>query len=287
MVIHKGQQMLSFVQCPIFRSKLPKQRMDNLKHIHTVKAAEKPFIALIVCCGMKHTVIHQAVIIPMQHLPNQEELLLQPTCKTPKPAHKSLIQAIRHIQAQSVNIKFLHPRLHTVQKIIYHIFIVKVEFHQIIISLPPFIPEAIIIMRIAVKSDSLKPAYIGRWLSVAKHILKWPKPPSHMVKHTIQHHSDSIFMESITDLFEIFIGSQPCVHFPVIPCIISMGVRFKKGWKINRVNPQFLDMRNPLQYFQYTMLWDTVILKWCPAESQWINLIKNAFICPHTIFLLF
>ena len=56
------------------------------KQIHTVKAAVQSLIAFVVSGGMEHIVIHQAVIIPMKHFSQEEEILLPLTgfiSKTP------------------------------------------------------------------------------------------------------------------------------------------------------------------------------------------------------------
>ena len=60
--------------------------MIDFKQIHTVKAAVQSLIAFVVSGGMKHIVIHQAVIIPMKHISQEEEILLPLTgfiSKTP------------------------------------------------------------------------------------------------------------------------------------------------------------------------------------------------------------
>ena len=68
MVIHERQKMLTFVQCPILRSELSEQRMIDLKHVHTVEAGMQALVALIICYGMQHFIIHDLIVITVQCL---------------------------------------------------------------------------------------------------------------------------------------------------------------------------------------------------------------------------
>ena len=59
-----------------FRAELAQQRMDNFKHIHTVEAGIQSLIAFIVGGRMQHGIIHQPVVIPMQHFSDEKEIRL-------------------------------------------------------------------------------------------------------------------------------------------------------------------------------------------------------------------
>ena len=54
-------------------------------------------------------------------------------------------QAVRNIKSDSINIKFINPATHRLNKIINHIRIIQIELHKIVISFPALIPEAVII----------------------------------------------------------------------------------------------------------------------------------------------
>ena len=68
--------MLAAVQRPVFRAELAQQRVDNFKHIHTVEAGIQSLIAFIVGGRMQHGIIHQPVVIPMQHFSDEKEIRL-------------------------------------------------------------------------------------------------------------------------------------------------------------------------------------------------------------------
>ena len=287
MIIHKRQQMLSPVQSPVFRSKLAQQGMNDLKQVHAVKAAVQALITLIIGGGVKHAVIHQSVIIAMEHLTHQEEVLFQPAGKAAESAQEAFLKAIRHIQAQPVNVKLVHPVFHALQKIVHYFFIIKVQFHQIIIAFPAFIPKPVIIAGIALKRYLVEPIHIAGILTVAEYVLKRPKSSADMIEHTVQHYTDTVFMQSITHLLKILIGSQTHIHFAVVSGIIAVGIRLKQRRKIYRIDTHFFHMRYPVQHLQDSMLQYAVIFKGRSAEPQWVNLIKHTFICPHFVCLLF
>ena len=108
-----------------------------------------------------------------------------------------------------------------------------------------------------------------------------------MIKHSIQHNSDAIFMKHTANPCKIFVCSKPHIHLSIVPGIIPMGIRFKNRSEINRIHSQILHMGNPFLHLLYPVLRFPVIFKGCPAKAQWINLIKYTFICPHILFLSF
>ena len=119
--------------------------MNDLKHIHAVKAGVQSLITFIIGSRMQHGIIHQSVIISMQHLPKQEEILFLAVGKAAQPSDKVLIQAICHIQPKSVNIKGIDPVLHCVQDMLHYFIILQVQLHKIIIAFPALIPKSVII----------------------------------------------------------------------------------------------------------------------------------------------
>ena len=51
-----------------------------------------------------------------------------------------MVEAVCHVEAQSVDIKFLHPTLDAGENVIDDVFIMKVQLYEIIVALPAFIP---------------------------------------------------------------------------------------------------------------------------------------------------
>ncbi len=161
-----------------------------------------------------------------------------------------MIQAIRHIQPKPVDIKLVDPGSHAVENMPDHFFISKVQLHQIIVALPAFIPEAVVIIGIS-SQINMEPIQVRGMLPVFQHVLKLGKSSPYMIENTVQHDTDSIFMQLFAYLFKILIRPKSAVYLPVIPRIIPMSIRFKHRRKINCVYPQLLHMGDPIQYFQY------------------------------------
>ena len=273
--------MLSLIKRPVLRSELPKQRMHDLEQIHAVEAAEKPFIALIVGGRMEHAVVHETIIVSVQHLSQQKELRLQALCITAQPPQEAFVQTVRHIQPQPVDVKLLHPAFHALQKIVHHLLIAQVQLHQIIVPLPALIPKAVIVVGIPVEVNPMEPIDIGGSSPVSQHIHKRPEPSAHMIEYTVQHHLDALLVQSIAHLLKVLVGSQTHIHLPVVSGIVAMGVRLKQRRKIHRVHSKLLHMRYPVQHLQDTVLQHPVIFKRRTAEPQRIDLVEHAFKCPH------
>ena len=149
--------MLAAVEAPVFRSELPEQGMVDLKHIHTVKAGEQPLVALIVCGGVQHLIVHHLVVIAVKHLSQQIELRFQTVRKRPEPSHKIVIQTVRHIQTKTVDVKFLHPAFHAVQNVVDHIPVAQVQLHKIVIAFPTLVPQTVVVVGVPPQID-VKPA---------------------------------------------------------------------------------------------------------------------------------
>ena len=149
--------MLAPVETPVFRSKLPQQGMVDLKHIHAVKAGEQPLIALIVRGGVQHLVVHHLVVIAVKHLTQQIELRFQTVRERPEPSHEIVVQTVRHVQTETVDVKLFHPAFHTVQNVADHIPMAQIELHQIVIAFPSLVPETVVVVGISAEIN-VKPA---------------------------------------------------------------------------------------------------------------------------------
>ena len=88
-------------------------------------------------------------------------------------------------------------------------------------------------------------------------------------------------MQCIADFLKILIGSQPYIDLPIIPGIVTMGIRFKYRREINGIHSQLLHMGDPLLHTFDLMSLYSVIFKRNSTESHRIDLIKNTFISPH------
>ena len=109
-----------------------------------------------------------------------------------------------------------------------YFFISEIKFYKIIIAFPAFIPQAVIVVGISVKIN-IKPVFITGFMSVFKDILKSRKSTSYMVKYSVKYYTDSVVGKFFSQIFKVFVGSEPYVYFFVIPCIIAVCIGFKYG----------------------------------------------------------
>ena len=136
-------------------------------------------------------------------------------------AHKVVIQAVRHIQTESVNVKFFNPSAHAVQQIIGYGRILKVQLHQLIMSFPAFVPEAIVVAAVAVKAD-VKPVFIWRIPFLFLHIAECPESSSYMIEYAVQHDADTMLMKCAADICKIFIRAKTTVNRTEISGVVAM-----------------------------------------------------------------
>ena len=167
------------------------------------------------------------------------------------------------------------------------LLISEIEFYQIIVSFPALIPQAVVIIGIAVKAD-MEPVFIGRVLPVFDHILKLQKAAADMIEYTVKNDTDPVLVELFADVTEILVRPQADIDLLIISGVISMCVGFKQRAEIDCVNPQLLHMRNPFgnlpDSVQFHLFFRIALVgKRSSAESQCIDLIKNAVFSPHSI----
>ena len=73
----------------------------------------------------------------------------------------------------------------------------------------------------------MKPVKIRGILPVADHILELVEASAHMIKYSVKHYTDPIFMKLFTYLLKILIGSQSDIKLLIISGVIAMCVGFK------------------------------------------------------------
>ena len=257
--------------------------MCDFKIIMIVVTGIQPLVQLIIRYTVEksRSILNISGVIAMNHLTHQPEILFPLSGTAAQFFHKSKIQTIRTVQTNTVNIKIPNPTVDTFQQILFHFRILKIQIHQFKTISPGFIRKSIIIPGISPKPDSLIPVHIPRLLPVLLNILKSEKFPSGMVKHTIHHDSDALFMRLLYKTSKVLFISQASVNHPIISRIISMGRGFKKGTYINSAAPQTPDMGKPFfqlrQPMRYLCL---LILSGRSQHTNRIDMIKYRFFKP-------
>ena len=236
---------------------------------------------------MEHLVIDDQVIVSEEDFADQGKSRLDLIAETAEPAHEIMIKGISDVQTQSVNPELLDPHLHAVQQIVNNGRILKIEFDKFKMSLPAFVPETVVVSAVPVEVDD-KPVFVWGIPFFLLDIFESPETSSYMVEHAVQHDLYIMVMQSLTDLFEILVRSQPTVDFFKIPCVISVIVRFEDRVQDDGTDPQLLKIFRPFTDLENAVSRDAVVVYRRAAESDRIYLIKSFVVSPHdsSTFLL-
>ena len=133
--------------------------MNDLKHIHAVKAGEKSFVAGIVSAAVKHSVINKLSIVTVEKFSEKEELRLDAVCQIAEAVYEVSVETVSHIQSQTIYIKVINPVTDLIEDVFHYIVVAKVEFYKVEVAFPALIPEAVIIVGVTVKGK-MKPVLI-------------------------------------------------------------------------------------------------------------------------------
>ena len=156
----------------------------------------------------------------------------------------------------------------------------EVEFDQFVVSLPALVPEAVVVIGVAIKVH-VEPVLIGAIPFFFLQVPESPEPAAHMVEYPIQHNTKPCVVERLAYLCEIAVGTQAGVQMEVIPGIIAVAVAVKHRIEQNGVCSNGLDMVYPVQQAQNTGGCNPVVLHRGAAQAQRIDLIDDCFVKPH------
>ena len=105
-------------------------------------------------------------------------------------AQKAQVQAVGHVEAQAVDVVVPHPVAHSVEQIIFHVRMLQIQLDQLVAALPSLVPEAVVVVGVAVKAD-VEPILVGAVPLFLLHVLERPKAAAHVVEHAVQQHADA------------------------------------------------------------------------------------------------
>ena len=262
------------VHGPGLGSKLAGQRVADFKEIHGVEAGPQPLVTLVVGHRVAHVRGHPLLVVPVEGLTHEGEVRLQGGGKLPQAAQVVLGQAVGHVQAQSVNVKLVHPAADGLKLVLHHRRVVQVQLHQLPVALPVGVPEAVVVVGVAVEVDA-EPVLIGAVPPLFLHVPEGPEPTAHVVEHPVQHHPDTGLMEGVTHLGEVLVGAQAAVQLEIIPGIIAVAVAFKQRVEEYGVRPQLFDVLHPVQQAQNSALPHTVVVLRRATQPQRVDLIDD------------
>ena len=209
MVIHEVHQMFAPIDTQLFRSVLAVQRVRDLKQVHAVETGEDSFITLIICTAVEHLVVDDQIVVSKEDLSDQSEPGFDLIAEPAQTSHKIVVQGVGNIQAESVDPELLDPHFYALQEIIHYSGILEVQFYKFIMSLPAFVPEAVIIAAVAVTL-------------LLQDVLECPETSSDMIEHSIQHDLYIVIVKRLADFPEVFVRAQTAVNLFEISCVVSV-----------------------------------------------------------------
>ena len=162
---------------------------------------------------------------------------------------------------------------------LYHLRIVQVQFYQVIVAFPTLIPQVVPIGIVAAKVYK-KPVFITGLLSLFQHVLKCPKAATDVIKHTVKHHTNTCFVKCCAHVGKVPVRSQAHIDFLIIARVVAMPIRLKYGREVHGIAAKPRQMGYPVNDLENSMFKHTVILAWCTAKPNGINLVENALVCP-------
>ena len=257
-------------------------------HVAGVEAGIQPLVALIVGHAVAGVVVHPAVVVAVQGLAHQHKIGLQAVGQAAQLGQKAKVQAVGHVQAQAVDVIVPHPVAHGVEQVIFHVRMLQIQLDQFIAALPRLVPEAVVVVGVAVKAD-VEPVLVGAVPALFLHIAERPKAAPHVVEHAVQQHADARRMQGGADLLQVVVGAQAAIDLVVIAGVVAVGVALEQGIEQHAGRAQFFDVVHPVQHTQQAVPVGlglvTIVLQRCPAQAQGVDLVNHSFIVPH-VFLL-
>ena len=126
----------------------------------------------------------------------------------------------------------------------------------------------------------MEPVAIGRIFPVFQHVLESPEPAADVVEYAVKDDADSVFMQFCAQGGKALVGTETAINH------ISMAIALEYRAEIYGVHAQLQKMGDPLFKTGKAGLRRSrlaVVLCGGAAETERINLIEIAVICPHVV----
>ncbi len=260
--------------------------MGDLKEVHGVEGGIQPLITFIVGAGVEHPLSDALVIVPVQHFAKQQEIGLQGVAEGAQLVQELRRQAVGDIEAQTVDLEGIDPAADAVEQMLHDRGVLQVELDQLEMPLPALVPEAVVVVGIAIEID-VEPVLIGGVPFVPAHVLERPETAPDMVEHTVQHDTDAAFVQMAANGGEVIVGAEAAVDQAIVTRVVAVAVRLENGGEVDGIRTQLFDMGDPFVDPADASGKNTVIDARCTAEPERIDLIKNTFVCPHVMEVSF
>ena len=184
MVVDEREQMPAAVQRPVFRAELAQQGVRDLEQIVAVHRGIQTLVALVIRAGVQQTVPDELIVVAMQQFADEEEIRAERVAERAELTEKILIEAVGDVQPQTIDAEFLLPQADAVEQMMHDVGIAQVELYQLVVSFPALVPEAVVIVRIALERD-VEPVLVGRVPFFLLYVPERPEAAADMVEHAV------------------------------------------------------------------------------------------------------
>ena len=108
-----------------------------------------------------------------------------------------------------------------------------------------------------------------------------------MIEYAIQHNFDAVLVQCFADGGKVLVGAETAVHAAEIAGVVAVAVGLKNRGEVHGIAAERRDMLRPVADLEDARNGHAVIYARRTAEADGLDLIKNAFVCPHEKTLLY
>ena len=227
-------------------------RIDILLTVHCIVDLEIVLVvmrrpdalpAFVIRRGIEHIRIRKLCVVSVDQLAHEPAIGIAALDRMPDAAEEIVIDAVRGIEADAVDVELIHPADDRVLQIVDDIIIAQIQLDQLLAAVPRFIGERVAEAVGIAEPEIAEPAAIGGILPVAQDILKGEEASADMIEHAVHDDAEAVCMECIAEPCEILIRAESAVEHGVIIGIVAVCAGFPERAEIDGIDVHFFEMR--------------------------------------------
>ena len=158
----------------------------------------------------------------MNDLAHQPEFRFHAVAHAAQVAHKTEVQDVRRIKADSVDVKLADPESDCVKEVVLDVPVPHVELDKKIVAAPVIVGEAVIIFVVSPEIDVAIPVPIARAFAILLEILESEEAASRVIENSVDNDLQANVVAVLHIGFELIVRTEATVHHAVICCIVAM-----------------------------------------------------------------
>ena len=244
-------------------------------------------VAFIVGNAVEHLRVCPAVVVAVDYLAHEPEIALFALAEASYPLEEVEVDAVGSVKADAVDAKGLYPVVDSVDDVVTDADIAEIEFYEVIVAVPAFIPEWVAAGTLTAEVEVLEPVAVARPLTLLLNIDELGKFPSYMVENAVKDDPDAVFVELVADEAEGIVVAETTVNGLVVNGIVAVLDRLENGSEVNGVNIHLLEMRYPVEHLVETVDHIASVIEFgCSAEAERVDVVDYGVVIPIHISIL-